>query len=94
MTLDEAIKHCEKRAKENRTEGCIECAKDHEQLAEWLKELKEYREFAHYLARLIFREQLTDDFEAEKELICRKLNKLGIIEKTEKEWIYKESKSE
>ena len=23
--------------------GCIECAKEHEQLAEWLEELKEYR---------------------------------------------------
>ena len=24
--------------------GCIECAKEHEQLAEWLEELKKYRE--------------------------------------------------
>lgn len=23
--------------------GCIECAKEHEQLAEWMEELKEYR---------------------------------------------------
>lgn len=43
MTLDEAIKHCEEVAKENREmciPGCDECADNHEQLASWLKELK------------------------------------------------------
>ena len=54
MTLDEAIEHCEEVAKENRElfekigtssydedgDNCLECAKAHEQLAEWLKELK------------------------------------------------------
>jgi len=58
MTLDEAIKHCEEVAKSNRNEvergvwekdspteqRCISCAEEHEQLAEWLKELKEWRE--------------------------------------------------
>ena len=59
MTLDEAIKHCEEKAKEQKEKAtaiarakepfykyaeCAECAKDHEQLAEWLKELKYYRE--------------------------------------------------
>ena len=56
MTLDEAIKHCEEKAEEKRkdyeracaynipSEGCLECAKEHEQLAEWLKELKAYKE--------------------------------------------------
>ena len=61
MTLDEAIKHCEEKAKEQReiakcyisTEyprvrtqrrKCLKCAREHEQLAEWLKELKERRE--------------------------------------------------
>ena len=59
MTLDEAIKHCEEKAKElsnkayaewgkSMTEeeayDCNECAREHEQLAEWLKELKAYRE--------------------------------------------------
>ena len=49
--LDEAITHCEEKANEMRREGwrlediaCIECAKEHEQLAEWLKELKARRE--------------------------------------------------
>lgn len=58
MTIDEAIKHCEEIAKEMRekskiykehflwerdAEDCQKCAEEHEQLAEWLKELKEYR---------------------------------------------------
>ena len=60
MTLDEAIKHCEEKAKSQRETAikdfydnkttlgemvnCRECAKEHEQLAEWLKELKAYKE--------------------------------------------------
>lgn len=55
MTLDEAIKHCEEKAREIRqandempsdcklSKGLMECACEHEQLAEWLKELKNYR---------------------------------------------------
>ena len=51
MTLDEAIKHCEevadshdsiKQIKAVTLEEC-RCAKEHRQLAEWLKELKDYR---------------------------------------------------
>ena len=41
MTLDEAIKHCNEVAEENE---CIECAAEHMRLAEWLTELKEFRE--------------------------------------------------
>ena len=37
MTLDEAIEHAEDKAKEK--PNC-QCSKDHEQLAQWLKELK------------------------------------------------------
>lgn len=37
MTLDEAIKHCEEKS------DCSECSKEHQQLAEWLKELKKLR---------------------------------------------------
>ena len=58
MTLDEAIKHCEevaeskeKQVKEgvwernsNTEKRCYECAKEHRQLAKWLKELKAYEE--------------------------------------------------
>ena len=54
LTIDEAIKHCNDKAEElrcdfhtktNRSDrnDCLECAKEHEQLAEWLTELKELR---------------------------------------------------
>lgn len=39
MTLEEAIKHCEEKACNN-----TECAMEHKQLAEWLKELQTLRE--------------------------------------------------
>ena len=54
MILDEAIKHCEEVAEENEKnakcinniykKSCLECAAEHRQLAEWLRELKTYRE--------------------------------------------------
>ena len=51
MTLDEAIIHAEKEAEEqekmgkrNYDDDCLECASEHRQLAEWLRELKAYRE--------------------------------------------------
>lgn len=59
MTLDEAIQHHEEKAKELRNEyeyydhwdedeniraeECLECAREHEQLAGWLKELKDLK---------------------------------------------------
>lgn len=65
MTLDEAIKHAEEVAEENRNDvdedildllycgdtkcieayksNCIACAEEHEQLAKWLKKLKEIK---------------------------------------------------
>ena len=56
LSLDEAIQHCHEKAKELREEAntrrqhsserndCLECANEHEQLSEWLRELKERRE--------------------------------------------------
>lgn len=56
MNLDEAIKHCEEVAEAEeqkykewkgdyshlkKIDSCLECAKEHRQLAEWLKALKE-----------------------------------------------------
>lgn len=37
-SLDEAIEHCEQKSCSD-----TECANEHRQLAEWLKELKAYR---------------------------------------------------
>lgn len=39
MGIEEAIKHCRDVA----SQGCDECARDHEQLAKWLEELVELR---------------------------------------------------
>lgn len=59
MVLDDAIKHAEEVAEEqlmragkctgddslcDKYSSCMKCAEDHRQLAEWLKELKLYRE--------------------------------------------------
>lgn len=60
MTLDEAIKHCEEVIKEKKDmicrmnkyddlfeeerQECSKCLKDHEQLAEWLTQLKLIKE--------------------------------------------------
>lgn len=65
MTIDEAIKHAEEVAKELEEEAvkgccddteimnkCTECAKEHRQLAEWLRELKAYREAREEIGRL------------------------------------------
>ena len=57
MTIDEAIKNCHEKAEEQKIKAerygyngltganneCLECAKEHEQLAEWLEELKQLR---------------------------------------------------
>ena len=59
MTIDEAIAHAREVASEQKRRSgacvqndsecdkfstCLKCAEDHEQLAEWLEELKAYRE--------------------------------------------------
>lgn len=59
MTIDDAIKHAKEVAEEqlmragkctgddslcDKYSNCMKCAEDHRQLAEWLKELKLYRE--------------------------------------------------
>ena len=62
MNLEDAIIHCEEVAEKNEKkaswfwgkegnpnyENCVECAEEHRQLAEWLKELKECRRHTGY----------------------------------------------
>ena len=55
MTIDEAIQHSKDKAREqmyyanfergSNFSSCIKCAGEHEQLAKWLEELKDYRRF-------------------------------------------------
>jgi DNA mismatch repair ATPase MutS len=61
MTLDEAIIHAEEVAKQKEQEAkeahvlsgmdCMECASDHRQLAEWLRELKAYKKVRRILSQ-------------------------------------------
>ena len=59
MTIEEAIKHCEEVAESEeqkykdwkgdyphlkKIDSCLECAKEHRQLAEWLRKLEKYEE--------------------------------------------------
>ena len=66
MELDEAILHCKNKAKELKDEAnaccsipaediadCIECAREHLQLAEWLEELKRLREVTEQADKMI-----------------------------------------
>ena len=66
MTIEEAIKHCEEVAEELEEEAvkgccddteimdnCLECAKEHRQLAEWLRELKIHREIHDVLLQFM-----------------------------------------
>ena len=73
MTLDEAIKHAEEVAEKARNDAdsgyydedkCLECAREHEQLVEWLTELKSYRECD------LLRDECS--FCGDKDCICKK----------------------
>lgn len=74
MTLEEAIKHCEEVAEKYDTElnlincgisnescdNCLECAKEHRQLAEWLKKLLAYEEAEEEIKRKMHSGQWSD----------------------------------
>ena len=58
ITLDEAISHAEEQAKKL---GECDCGKEHKQLAEWLKELKERREAGTEYDMSLLRKQWEED---------------------------------
>lgn len=47
MTLDEAIQHADEKG-----QGTCQCHEDHRQLADWLRELKAFREKATPIVRV------------------------------------------
>lgn len=69
LDLESAIKHCEEVAEEqenkakvlngdfyqSRRNNCLECAEEHRQLAEWLRELKKWRDFGNNIGRVLGR---------------------------------------
>lgn len=83
MTLDEAIKHAEKVAEEKEEQAweaqlqeeyitCKSCAKEHRQLAEWLKELKQLRKQTNTGQWIPCSERLPED--DKKQYIVQKTN--------------------
>ena len=74
MTLDEAIAHAREVANEQKRRSgicvqnnsecdkfsaCLKCSEEHEQLAEWLEELKSYRAsvFSGYMTQKMLKEE-------------------------------------
>ena len=89
MTLDEAILHAREVAERNRKQykncpsdrtdiryqTCEECAEEHEQLAEWLEELKSYRVsvFSGDMTQIMLKEEYykaVDDFSEKLNAKC------------------------
>ena len=82
MSIDEAIAHAREVASEQKRRSgicvqnnsecdkfsaCLKCSKEHEQLAEWLEELKSYRAsvFSGYMTQKMLKEEYNkaiDDF--------------------------------
>ncbi len=77
MTIEEAIKHCEEEAERIERNHPYIDATEYMQLAEWLRELKAYREFADWLAKAVLEEDWEDSSDFYAEVLCRKLTKLG-----------------
>lgn len=77
LELESAIKHCEEVAERQETNAkslengddfdkslitnCLECAREHRQLAEWLRELKKYRTIFRKIERILFENGYTMD---------------------------------
>lgn len=83
MTIDEAIEHAREKTKEQRYyanferngmmyQSCIKCAEEHEQLAEWLEELKEMRKNQGQIAYFWYQEGIS----RESKLIFDKIEEI------------------
>ena len=81
MTLDESIKHCEKvadgqdRLASSYDDGsmgkklCTECASEHRQLAEWLRELVHLRNITEYLRDMVTCFEFMDSMHYNEDII-------------------------
>jgi len=83
MTLEEAIKHYERQTEELYKaipcDGCPfdKCKEEHRQLAEWLKELQQWKDLGDWLVKAILEEDWDNNQSFYAEVLCRKLTKLG-----------------
>lgn len=101
MTIDEEIKNAEELAELNEDQAQIykeqgdtmgslsyrECANEHRQLAEWLRELKALKDFANFVAESVMDEEFEENSGFYAEVYCRKLYKMGFIESEDDKWI-------
>ena len=80
MTIDEAIAHAREVASRKFDDRvhCIKCAEEHEQLAEWLEELKAYRAsvFSGDMTQKMLKEEYcnaVDDFaeSCKQDIMCQ-----------------------
>lgn len=83
LTLDEAIAHCEEVAEKYDTElnlincgisnescdNCLECAAEHRQLAEWLRELVHLRNITEYLRDMVTCFEFMDSMHYNEDII-------------------------
>lgn len=79
LNIDEAIAHAKEVAKYNRkcneNSDCIDitcekCAEEHEQLAEWLEELKMYRESSYgELHSMVYNKAIDDFVKASRDIV-------------------------
>ena len=74
MTLDEEITKLDLIASDAFEGGD---ANEFRQLAEWLRELNTYREFADWLVQAVLEEDWEECADFYAEVLCRKLTKLG-----------------
>ena len=51
-----------------------------------------FKDFAEFVAEEIFSEEWEFNKDSFSEIACRKLYKLGVIDKTNDEWVYRENK--
>ncbi|GLI57699.1 hypothetical protein PM10SUCC1_32130 [Propionigenium maris DSM 9537] len=82
MTLDEAIRHAEEVSKSE----CSECSLEHKQLAEWLIELKEFRQDTGRMGYMRIYSFLSNCLDSGA------IGALGIDEKTAQEYDEKSKK--
>lgn len=74
MTIDEAIKHAERVAEANRSASCSNLAEEHQQLADWLKELKAYKENQGDIHRKIKAIVRYYDYDCQREIFVEELS--------------------
>lgn len=83
VIVDEAITHAREKEKEQRyyanfeknnlmRQSCLKCAEEHEQLADWLEELKQYR--AHIFSGDLTQKMLKEQYNKSIDDFAEKLN--------------------